>query len=91
MLLTAENKRQLPALLSQDGKGHDAVAYVKFFQGAHTYVASEYNPETQEFFGMTYIHGVSNDPEMGYFTLKDLEDFRGQFGLKMERDRGFTM
>jgi hypothetical protein len=41
-LLTAENVRKLPPLYAQDGKGEDAIAYVKFFgSGRWTWFATE--------------------------------------------------
>jgi hypothetical protein len=38
-----------------------------------------------KFFGLAKIH----DSELGYFSLAELEGFRGPFGLGIERDRHF--
>lgn len=62
----------------------------KFFYpaGSATWYAIEYNEEDQIFFGFVSLYNDHND-ELGYFSLKELEDFRGAFGLKIERDRYF--
>ncbi len=87
-LLTKENLKQLPALGSQDGKGMEALAQVKFFtpDSNWTWYASEYDPETETFFGL--IDGA--EKELGYFTLNDLQTVRGRFNLPVERDRYFS-
>lgn len=86
-LLTKQNLKQLPALYAQDGKGDATVAYVKFFtpDSSFTWYATEFDPETGTFFGL--VDGL--DKELGYFTLEQLENVRGKFGLPVERDRYF--
>jgi len=88
MLLTKENLKALPALYTQDGKGEDAIAHVKFFdpQGSWTWYASEFDPAERLFFGVV----VGHERELGYFSLDELESFRGRFGLGIERDRHWT-
>ena len=63
----------------------------KFFNpsGAGTWYATEYDPETKLFFGYVSIFGDHCD-EWGSFSLKELEEFRGRFGLGIERDRFLT-
>jgi len=87
MLLTKANKKSLPALRSTDGKGDEAIAYVKFFTpwSNWTWYATEFDPETGMFFGLVSGH----EEELGYFTLEELESVRGKWGLKIERDRHF--
>lgn len=87
-LLTKDNLKQLPPLYSQDGKGMEAIAQVKFFtpDGNWTWYATEYDPETRTFFGL--VDGL--EKELGYFTLNDIETIRGKLGLPVERDRWFT-
>jgi len=85
-LLTKTLHRQRPPLYTQEGKGLDAIAYVKFFTpDAHwTWYATEFDGE-DTFFGF-----VSGDfPELGYFSLKELSQVRGRLGLPVERDRYF--
>lgn len=85
-LLTQEIKDRLPALYSQDGKGFDAVAQVKFFSpvGSWTWYATEFDG-TDMFFGL--VKGFDN--ELGYFTLSELESVELPLGMKIERDKFF--
>lgn len=89
MLLTKENKKSLPALYAQDGKGKEATVFVKFFYpaGAATWYATEYDPEEKIFFGWADLTGSTG--EFGYFALSELESFTGAMGLKIERDMHF--
>ena len=68
----------------------DPVVIAKFFNptGAGTWYATEYNPESKIFFGYVSIFGDDND-EWGYFSLAELENYRGKFGLGIERDINF--
>ena len=86
MLLTKQNKKDLPALYSTDGQGESAVAVVKFFtpDGNYTWYATEYDGQDQ-FFG--YVVGQFG--ELGYFSLSELQKVRGGLGLAVERDRYF--
>ena len=83
-LLTKALAKKLPALYSQDGKGEDAIAQVKFFSpdGQYTWWATEFCPEEGRFFGL--VQG--QERELGYFMLSELETTRGPMGLKIERD-----
>lgn len=92
-LMTRKIERELSRypIYSQDGRGMDAVAVVKFFIPASgfTMYVTEGNrlPDGGwEFYGLTV-----NGPEMefGYCTLAQLEAVRGRWGLRMERDRYF--
>jgi hypothetical protein len=88
MALTAENKRALPALYANDGKGMDAIAHVKFFNpcGRQTWYITEYDGEDLMF---GYVTGADYD-EFGYVSLAELMAVRLQFGLYIERDIHFT-
>jgi hypothetical protein len=68
----------------------DPIVIAKFFNpaGAGTWYATEYDPESKEFFGYVSIFGDWND-EWGSFALSELESYRGKFGLGIERDRYF--
>jgi len=85
-LLTKEIKKSFKKVGSQE-KEKDPVVIVKFFNptGAGTWFATEYNEEEEIFFGYVSIFGDHCD-EWGSFSLKELEDFKGQFGLGIERD-----
>lgn len=88
-LLTNELLKRFEKVGSQESKS-DPVILAKFFNptGAGTWYATEYNPETKEFFGYVSIFGDYND-ELGYFSLNELENYKGQFGLGIERDLYF--
>jgi hypothetical protein len=84
-LLTKAILKSLPTLGATDGQGPSAMARVKFFNpgGAGTWYATEFDPQTRRFFGLAVIH----EAELGYFSLDELEQFKGRFGLGIERDR----
>ena len=83
-LLTKELEAKLPPLYSQDGKGDDALALVKFFtpDSSWTWYATEYDPVERVFFGL--VDGL--EKELGYFSLDELESIKGPLGLRIERD-----
>jgi len=83
MLLTQQNRKQLPKLYSQDGLGMEAIAHVKFFDpcGSWTWYAMEFDGQ-DTFYGL--VDG--NDKELGYFSLTELQGIRGRFGIGIERD-----
>ena len=87
-LLTKEILDKLPPLYSQDGKGWDAIAQVKFFApwSSWTWWATEYDPKTRIFFGL--VDGFER--ELGYFSLDELQEVQGPFGLGIERDMYWT-
>ncbi len=89
-LLTKAIRAALPPLYSQDGKGLDAIAVVKFFDpsGSWTWYASEGSEDNGDFrfFGLVDGHVQ----ELGYFLLSELSSLRGALGLPIERDRHFT-
>ena len=65
----------------------DPVIVAKFFNptGAGTWYATEYDPKRRMFFGYVSIFGDHCD-EWGYFSLDELEAYKGRFGLGIERD-----
>lgn len=85
MLLTKQNRADLPALYSQENLGLDEVmAVVKFFtpDSSWTWYATEFDG-TDTFFGL--VDGI--EKELGYFSLAELEKVTGALGLHVERDR----
>ena len=88
-LITKQLQKELAKypLYSQDGKGEDAVVVCKFFLQGYTWyvLEAEKNDDDYEFFGII----VGQHTEYGYFTLSQLESVTGQWGLRVERDRGF--
>jgi hypothetical protein len=83
-LLPKDIMDQLPSLGSQDGKGDQAIVYVKFFtpDSQWTWLLMEYDPKTQMGFGL--VRGL--ETELGYFSLAELEEVTGLMGLPVERD-----
>ena len=86
-LLPQELRKKLPPLYSQDGKGSKAMVLAKFFtpDSNWTWYAVEYDPDSQVFYGL--VDGF--EKELGYFSLEELEEIRGQLGLPVERDKWF--
>ena len=62
----------------------DHKVVVKLFNpgGPGTWYLTEYDKDRDTAFGLCCIH----DKEIGYVSMKELRDFRGTFGLKIERD-----
>lgn len=95
MLLTAVDRKRLPALYSQDGV-RDPIVYVRFFNayGAGTWLATEFDGQDQ-FFGWAEIHPGMG--ELGYFSLRELQSLPARMGGRVipglqgiERDTSFT-
>jgi len=86
-LLTKAIENRFKKVGCQDGKGDAATIIAKFFtpDSNWTWYATEYNPETQEFFGL--VKGF--EAELGYFSLGELQTVRGGLGLPVERDMHF--
>lgn len=90
-MMTAELRKALPALYSQDGKGDDAVVYVHYFSpySGWDWYGMEFDG-TDEFFGL--VRGF--DTELGYFSLMELSEAKVQIGSLLmpavERDLYWT-
>lgn len=91
LLMTQEQANQIPALYAQDGKGMNAIAYIKFFTpwSNWTWYATEYSLRDRTFFGYV-ISPMEPAGELGYFTVDELQSIRHpQLGLTVERDIHF--
>jgi len=88
-LMTKELEQKFKEVGSQEN-AKDPVIVAKYFNpaGAGTWYATEYDPSQRLFFGYVSIFGDMND-EWGYFSLDELESFKGLFGLGIERDLYF--
>jgi hypothetical protein len=86
--MTKELESIIPAIGSQEEKGHDAIVYVKFFtpDSNWTWYATEFDPIDKIFFGL--VKGF--ETELGYFSLEELESVKGPLGLSIERDLYFN-
>jgi len=88
MMLTKENRNNLPALYSTDGQGMNAVAQVKFFRDAAVSIFITEYDGNDTMFG--YITGTQF-PEWGYFSLSELTaDHESNRLGRTERDYYFT-
>lgn len=78
-------REQLPPLYSTE-RERDPLMIVKFFtpDSGWTWYASEFDGE-DIFFG--YVVGL--DDELGYFSLSELQEVTGPFGLHVEHDMYF--
>ena len=87
-LLTKEIIKNLPAMRETEGQGKEAIAQVKFFtpDSNWTWYGVEYDADQRLFYGL--VEGFAK--ELGYFSLDELEEIKGPFGLKVERDRSFA-
>lgn len=85
-LLTKELREQLPPLYASE-QVEDPVVVCKFFYPDFhwTWYAIEFDGK-DTFFG--YVAG--DFPELGYFTLSELEATRGALGCPIERDMFFA-
>ena len=85
-LLDQVCREKLPTLYTGEEKGLDALAQVKFYtpDSNWTWYASEFDGE-DIFFGL--VSGM--EVELGYFSLKELEEVHGPLGLPIERDLDF--
>ena len=79
-LLTKEILKRLPPLYSQEEKGMEAVAQVRFFHayGSGTWYATEFDG-VDTLFGWACIQ----EGELGYFSLKELESLEARVGGKI--------
>ena len=82
-LLDQASREKLPELYSGEEKGLNTLAPVKFFtpDAQWTWYASEFDGE-DIFFGL--VSGL--EVELGYFSLKEMQEVRGPLGLPIERD-----
>ena len=62
-------------------------AVLKLFNptGIGTWYLSELNPDNNIAFGLCCLH----EKEYGYVSLNELFEFKGQFGVGIERDKFF--
>jgi len=85
-LLTKEILKRLPKLGETENQ-KDPIVQVRFFtpDAQWTWYGIEWD-QKDTFFG--YVKGLEN--ELGYFSLNELKQIRGGFGLPVERDMYFN-
>ena len=78
---------QLPSLYStQDIPLQQKEVWLHFFIGGSDWWAVEFDPDSGIFFGKADL----GFPELGSFSLEELEGYKGPLGLGIERDLYFT-
>ena len=88
-LMTKELEKRFAKVGSQENVKDPYVVTVFFNPcGRETWYATEYDPKTQTFFGYASLFGDWND-EWGYFSLAELESYKGPLGIGIERDLYF--
>ena len=89
-LMTKEIEKQLPSLYSQE-EVKDPICKLKYFLGGWTWYVLEAEKQENDwlFFGKV-VSPFEPDGELGYFSLRELEEVRGPFNLKVERDLYWT-
>lgn len=89
-LLTQELKQRFKQQGdTSEKRAKDIIVIAKFFApwGAASWFATDYDEETNCFFGYVNLGGEFEQfAELGSFGLDDLESANGPFGLKIERD-----
>ena len=86
-LVTQELRDKFPKLRRTDGKDPKDVRIIaKFFDPCSqwTWYATEFDGD-DTFFG--FVRGLEN--ELGYFSLSELQSYRGRLGIGIERDLYF--
>jgi hypothetical protein len=86
MLLTKQNRADLPKLGAQEKLGDESVVYVKLFDpsGRLTFYITEFDGDDTLFGYMVSPLGADCD-EWGYSSLAELAAVRGRFGLGNEQ------
>ncbi len=87
-LLTKLLIRKFPPLESTDGENPENIKIpCKFFLPGTVWTWWPFEYEgIDTFFG--FVHGEAE--ELGYFTLEQLRQRKGQFGMRVERDKLFS-
>jgi hypothetical protein len=87
-LLTEDLKKQFAKQGDTSAKeSQDIMVLAKFFcpWNAFTWFAAEWFPETNICFGYVNL-GDDTMAELGNFSISELEELVGPFGMKIERD-----
>ena len=87
MILMTKSLEKRFATVGDQQDAEDPIVIAKFFNpaGAGTWYAVSYDSNERIFFGYVSIFGDYCD-EWGYFSLDELQSFKGPFGIGIERD-----
>ena len=83
LLMPEKIAKDIPKLYETENV-EDPIAHVKLFtpDSSWTWWIMEADPEERLCFGLV----IGNERELGYFSLRELEEVRGPLGLPIERD-----
>ena len=87
-LIAKDIVNKIPNLYETENQ-EEKICYVKLFLPNSNwtwYIIEIDKQDNNTCFG--FVDGL--EQELGYFTIKELENLRGQFGLKVELDSSFT-
>lgn len=86
-LMPADIAEKVPRLYATE-KEADPIAHLKYFtpDSSWTWYVIEYDPTQRLCLGLV----IGHVPEVGYFSLDELEEVRGLMGLPIERDLYWT-
>lgn len=91
-LITQEIRKRTPPLYGNEGKApEDIPVAAKFFTPwtSWTWYMTEADFEQDLAFGYAINSRMPDCAELGYFSLAELRNLRGPFGLRVERDRHY--
>lgn len=85
-LMTGKLQERIPGLYCTECED-DPVVYAKFFtpDASWTWYVLEFDGED-----LCFGYVIGHYPELGYFSLEEIESVRGPLGLSVERDRNFA-
>ena len=86
-ILSHEQLQLIPNLYETENQ-EEKICYVKLFLADSNwtwYIIEIDKQDNNTCFG--FVDGL--EQELGYFTIRELENLRGQFGLKVELDSSF--
>ena len=88
-ILTKEIKDKLVKNHNEQNGEKEFKAVLKLFNptGIGTWYLSELDPKTNVAFGLCCLH----EKEIGYVSLDELFEYKGQLGLGIERDKLFSI
>ncbi len=90
-LIPQSLENSIPRLYSTDGQGSQVIVRAKFFtpSSSWTWYVTEYDPDSHICFGWVIDSAAPECAELGEFSLDELDQVRGPFGLPVERDLYF--
>jgi len=65
-----------PPIRSQDGKGYEATVFAHYFIGGCDWLVTEYDPDDDLAFGWACLNGDTQNAELGYVSLAELDEVR---------------